>query len=404
MNLKLISALLILGISTQLTAQSKNRYQFAHSYLGIEGNQIFQSQNDPAADIPTQTVGRIVIGGTHFWNKADFYISFPVVSGTKDAQTHYTEGVITGARYLPFALRSKAPGFFVGTFWSVPSFKSGEGAYFLKHRMGFEIGINQLFAKSWSIELGSRYILNQEVEYYYSKTQSTPTRLPNFSIQLTVKKYVDFTAGLARESAQKRINKTHEKLDKQGRLSTFGFGIGFSSAFGSEEIPILQSYPFLPQKAGITLYPELGISYYLHKSDLAIRASYRSLKFGHSSYDTRFTTKSKNLGLEAFKFLLDYHGFVPFVGLGLDLSSRSTQITENILVTTDINETEFLPSLVFGWDIRPTDVEWYILRTNLRYQFPLSKQNRTTQFQILEVNFIQFVLYPGRIKANFDRS
>ena len=404
MNLKLISTLLILSISNQLSAQNKSRYQFAHSYLGVEVNQIFKSQNVDAVDIPAQTAGRIVIGGTHFWNKADFYISFPVVSGGGDAQTHYSDGVITGARYLPFALRSKAPGFFIGTFWSVPSFKSGEGAHFLKHRMGFEVGINQLFAKSWSVELGSRYIMNQELDYYYDKTQATPTQLPNFSVQLTVKKYVDFTAGLARESAQNRITKTYEKLDQQGRLSTFGFGIGFSSALGSEEIPLLKTYPFLPQKAGITLYPELGVSYYLHKPDMAIRASYRSLKFSHSAFNTRFRTKSRNLGIEAIKFFFDYHGFVPFLGLGVDLSGRSTHITEDTLVTTDMNETEFIPSLVFGWDIRPTDVEWYILRTNLRYQFPVGRQSNATQFQILEVNFIQFVFYPGRLNANFSRS
>ena len=58
--------------------------------------------------------------------------------------------------------------------------------------------------------------------------------------------------------------------------------------------------------------------------------------------------------------------------------------------------------LVFGWDIRLSEVDFLILRTNLRYTPDLGHKidGKSYTSRQIEFNFIQLVLYPQRIKAN----
>ena len=109
----------------------------------------------------------------------------------------------------------------------------------------------------------------------------------------------------------------------------------------------------------------------------------------------------KSFNLEAYKFLFDYHGFVPYVGIGVGFENISVSESDQgrSLPTTIYNKLS--PNITFGWDIRPSvKGDWWILRTNLRY-FPLlsiERQSRKLSLQHLEFNFIQFVFYPQRLK------
>jgi hypothetical protein len=54
-----------------------------------------------------------------------------------------------------------------------------------------------------------------------------------------------------------------------------------------------------------------------------------------------------------------------------------------------------------GWDIRPVRTEWWLLRTKLRYSPKLELEvtpGQSVAFDHLEFNFIQFVMYPGRLQ------
>ena len=64
------------------------------------------------------------------------------------------------------------------------------------------------------------------------------------------------------------------------------------------------------------------------------------------------------------------------------------------------NENKFAVGIIFGWDIRPTRAEWWILRTNLRYT-PVSMKvaGKKVNFDHLEFNVIQFTMFPGRLAA-----
>ena len=104
--------------------------------------------------------------------------------------------------------------------------------------------------------------------------------------------------------------------------------------------------------------------------------------------------------LEGYKFLVDYHGFAPYIGLGL---SRETLSANSSLTPkpTVKNTEQWATAIVFGWDIRSSVLgDWWLLRTNLRY-FPRLQLNygqNPLSFQHLEFNFIQFVWYPQKMK------
>jgi hypothetical protein len=56
--------------------------------------------------------------------------------------------------------------------------------------------------------------------------------------------------------------------------------------------------------------------------------------------------------------------------------------------------------ITFGWDIRPDDLQGWILRTNLRWHPNLNvnmPDGKQMKFDQLEFNFIQLVLYPERL-------
>lgn len=58
------------------------------------------------------------------------------------------------------------------------------------------------------------------------------------------------------------------------------------------------------------------------------------------------------------------------------------------------------PGIIFGWDIVPSPLETWVLRTNLRY-YPLQKVKNPTgeisRVDQFEFNIIQLVIYPNRI-------
>ncbi|MGB6037572.1 MAG: hypothetical protein WBG42_14960, partial [Cryomorphaceae bacterium] len=68
---KIFAAILVLMISVSVNGQ-KDKYKFAQTYLGAQID-AFGGSNSPE-----YMAGRFLIGGTHFWQKADFYISIPL--------------------------------------------------------------------------------------------------------------------------------------------------------------------------------------------------------------------------------------------------------------------------------------------------------------------------------------
>jgi hypothetical protein len=136
--------------------------------------------------------------------------------------------------------------------------------------------------------------------------------------------------------------------------------------------------------------------------------AFRSMKQVREDGGRKLTVQRNSLALETYKFIGDFHGFVPFIGGGINFENLNIdehEKNESFTKTKNV----FTPNITFGWDIRPAKSgEWWYLRTNLRYS-PRLKFNIKNDFislQHLEFNFIQFVIYPQRLasfKKNFKK-
>ena len=104
--------------------------------------------------------------------------------------------------------------------------------------------------------------------------------------------------------------------------------------------------------------------------------------------------------LEAFKFIGDYHGFVPFVGPYVASNNSRILETDKGETITDYRASKLGYGVVFGWDIRLSQVDYLILRTNLRYtpNLKYTKDGLDYTNNQIEFNFIQIVYYPKRHK------
>ena len=105
---------------------------------------------------------------------------------------------------------------------------------------------------------------------------------------------------------------------------------------------------------------------------------------------SRFST-----ALEGYKFQLDYHGFVPFIGPSIMLDHLVVNVNG-----TKITNVKPAIGIVFGWDIRVTQTGTSLLRTNLRYVpgHHVKVKDDKIMFDHLEFNFIQYVKFFGRAK------
>ena len=378
----------------------RDRYRMATSYLGVEG-----AWSNAFAGVPgvhsssTFGSGRINIGGIHFWSRADFYISFPVYSGAlrTGQDIWYSDGIITGGRYMPFGLRRNRPMPFLGIQWMTPKFRIGSGPTERADRFGVDGGLTTLVGKRTTIELGFRFAFNQSQQYYLSPDVSVELTAPQWGIFLGVKRYVDFTAGMSSEPAKAWVKSAFELLEKEKALSGISLQAGISASTPLRSMQLPAGAVAIPGNPA-AVHPDIGIGYYFHKSKVSLNLSLRSLQFKGDAFDYSFSHRQTHLHAEGFKVLFDYKGFSAFAGIFAGITAHRLRL--NLEESTSDSDFAFSGGVIFGWDIRPTDVDWYYLRTNLRYLPASSVSGRigSVSSPQLEVNFIQFVFFPQRYK------
>jgi hypothetical protein len=143
-------------------------------------------------------------------------------------------------------------------------------------------------------------------------------------------------------------------------------------------------------------------------------------------YQTNFGGEIKYLGPNgkinslALNSFHQHHKVRPYVGISLSsyffqhqnrnldfpngpaVSYETLSFQESFAgqATYDESSQQMAYGLTFGWDIRPNRVQSWILRTNLRW-FPrlnlALNDEASVAFANLEFNFIQLVVYPGRM-------
>lgn len=383
------------------------RHRFAQLTIGANstwriGQSEFQTNNastiQPEAFVPEGN-HRLIIGGTHFWGHADFYVAFPLIHTGENRQKGDIE---TGFRYLPWRLECTRLRPYAGFSYMIDRIAFGEGATVARHRIPVQAGLYFLH-RAHLFEVGWRQSLNNQWDYHFSQGALGSAQLPGGTINLGYKWLFDTTLGAEKNWKSGKTAYLTDTLSKLGRLNSWTLGIGPSSAFFLTKSNYLnQNLPWLGQHTGGSML-ELMIGYYYQPRDLQLSLVYRSMGSQIDAFDNSQEISRKAISLETYHFFADYHGFAPYAGVVLSADRWSVRTQLHPEVTTapfDHNSWLISPGFTAGWDIRPDELQRWYLRTGLRYFPGQSLSNSYSQMRVdqLEVNFIQLVVMPERFR------
>lgn len=384
----------------------KTRHRFAQLSLGLDsrlfsgyGSQSSFSNTSGQIEkfkLKNHAETRLIIGGTHFWGHADFYIAIPVASFGKSG---FFTSVETGAKYFPWRIERNKIRPYIGSAWLPTLFQQGQGVTLIRFKYPITTGFVFNY-KNHLIELGAGYNYDNKENYYITATASTQIKTHPYWISFGYKFMIETTVSAEKGWQNGKTKKLTDTLEMLHRLNGFTLAVGPSAAFFLKSSPHNESVaPFADNHKAAFVFPEFGLGYYLHKPDLQFNLSYRSIKSEIDAYDFSQTAKRKALTFEAFKFFADYNGFAVFAGPALSYEWLNVTETSQQQITT-VKYEGVKPGITFGWDIRPNRLQSWYLRTNLRY-FPNMNvkmpDNKNLPFDQLEFNFIQLVVFPGRI-------
>lgn len=384
----------------------KTRHRFAQLNLGIDyrffsgnGTTAFrigengQSESYTLADLHES---RFIIGGTHFWGHADFFIGIPLFS---NRDSEFRTRVETGFKIFPWRIENRKIRPYFGASWMPTKYHQGEGANQWRSRYPITSGL-VFNHKNHLLDLGIGYLPNNKWEYHISNEQSATIEAQKLWISISYKHILETTLSAEKDWLSGRTQKLTDTLASLNRLNGLTFAIGPSTAFFSRKSEHVQAVaPYADQHKASNLFMEFGMGYYLHKPDIQFNLAYRNVKSKIEAFDFQQNANRRALTLETYKFFADYHGFVPFVGPSLSVEMLKVEEMKNN-VTNSESATLVRPGLTFGWDIRPNRIQSWYLRTNLRY-FPAMNLHMSSgqkmRFDQWEFNFIQLVLFPGRM-------
>lgn len=363
--------------------------------------------NGKTTNLPHHFMPRFNVGGTHFWGHADFYVTFPLVlsfGGSAEGINNYryTEGVETGAKIFPWAMKPGRITPYVGISFQPISFKftiendayKYGGSEYSKFITPIHLGLTYTSDK-YLFNIGSRWVRDTDFEYYQSPKSSVNSSFSPLNFNISIFRYMDTDKSMATPKALDQLNKKHYVLEKEGGLSTWYWAFGPSTALQMSKSSFFQkNYPyFYNDMNNSILVPELAFGKYFYKGDFNVNAALRFMHWSKSAFDTKTKMNRFSVAVEAYKFLFDYHGFVPFIGPSIMMDHISVNANGQMQA-----ETKPALGIVLGWDIRVTQTGTSLLRTNLRYapSHYIKIDNEKLMFDHLEFNFIQFVKFFGR--------
>lgn len=274
---------------------------------------------------------------------------------------------------------------------------SGESQIQTKTKSMVEFGIGFRNPK-WYGYVTYSYVINPEVGIFLSRGASAMSSFPGHLIGFGINRMLETTAGAWSQPVQK----LDSILSERNRFGFFA-AVGPSAAFPTQKSEYLETYlAYLDQYSMPSVFPDVSVGYHFSKQDLIASLSFRPIRQIRRAYSFEQEVIRKAVSLEAYKFLGDYHGFAPFVGVGFGYEFLQLSEKDNGHSIASRNIEKWNPSLIFGWDIRPGKrADYFLLRTNLRYSpwLEIIHNSRAISLQYLEFNFIQLVVYPQRFKA-----
>lgn len=410
----IMAIMLILWLS-DVSAQDlnlKRRYSFAKSYFGVDFSYSYNLQPSYYLNEQNQIqelrrndffLPAFNFGATHFWGHADFFVSVATSSvkiGSDELSNSIKFRAITGVRIFPLAIKENSIRPYLSYKFAPIRLNQNDlsGENYRRTEVKSILGAGIAYQKPRVYAyLGYEFIPNNETNIYLSRSQTAISSFPKGMINVGVNYSIDFTRG----SYSHPIPKLDSLLRNRNTLGWF-IGIGPSSAFPTQNSSYINAlYPFLDDRAMSDIFPEITAGYHFSKHEFVISANFRPIRQVRNALAFSQKVKRNSFGIEAYKFLFDYHGFAPFLGAGLLYDNvQLIEIDNGVKISND--EFVFItPSIVFGWDIRPSRrADIWLLRTNLRYSpfLEIEKKDKKISLQYLEFNFIQAVFYPQRIK------
>ena len=399
--------------STPTNAQDwEKRHAFAKAYfgagayymptlnpgtvLGVDGN--LQSFEKAAFMTPA-----VNIGATHFWGHADFYVSITttdITFGENTIENNYRLGTFTGLRLYPYPTEVGKVRPYVGYAFSPYRYKqvNASGEEF-KHT-----AVKSMYNAGLAYQLPSAYITleygrtaNPNFDTYLSRTQTGSDAFPASMFQLGINFAIETTSPSASP-----MNKKANEIFAASNANGLFVAAGPSSAFPVQSSSyVTDSRSYLDDMRMPIIFPDFAAGYHFTKSDFIVAAASRRTIQKRSAFNYTSRLQRQSLNIEGYKFLFDYHGFVPYLGAGIGRENLELTHSENGMDLDPVTEQIWSPNIVFGWDIRPSvKGDWWILRTNLRYYptLQLDLAEGALSQQHLEFNFIQLVVYPQRLQ------
>lgn len=391
--------------------------KFAWTTLGIEmfnltggSTQYLESGLVNSLDFGPSFSPRVTIGGIHFWGHTDFYVTFPLNSiqlqSTPDElrTLEYTNGIETGARVYPWKVRPNSIRPFVGVSFrritysqedSVNDYPYGGST---KGKVIYPVQAGVSYTKEgFMFTAVAHWQRFYEFDYYLSEEQTGKVSLNPVTFNIGFIKYWDIDRYARTDKGIEQENLRHKVLAKENKLSTWYFGVGPSAGFQMSSSPLItESYPYLSTDRFVSIMPDITFGRYFSKPDINVGLSFRRFNDRLEAFDSRVEVTRNSYMIEAYNFLFNWLGFVPF--LGVTGSLEQLRVDEN-----GDESTELKPALglIAGWDIRVTKTGTSLLRTNLRYipKLHTGMDSDKMMFDHLEINFIQWVYFFGRKKA-----
>lgn len=408
--MKRILSLLSLMAALQTIAQpytvknGKTRHRFAQlevgftQYIAPQAGETQVLENGTVKNIQygNKNTTAIFIGGTHFWGHADFALTIPIAS-FGDGMKY---GVDLQAKYYPWRIEKNKLRPYVGISMNPFSYQQNDGPKVSKTYFPLMAGFNFMKGNN-QFELGAVFNYKRDFDYAISRTQLGMAKIQPFIIGATYKYTLETTGGVEKDWRNGTTAKRTKALAAAGKLNSFSLAVGPTSAFRIKSSNYLKTkYAFAGEHNYKTTL-ELGAGYYWHKPDVQANIAYRTFKSKIDAYGYHQDAKRTAITLEAYKFLFDFHGFVPFIGPSLSYENLTINEKDgnNATVTNTFKGVQ--PGITFGWDIRPDRLQAFLLRTNLRWQPNLNvtmNDGSKNALDQLEFNFIQLVIFPGRMK------
>ena len=417
----LLTIITILLISqtgySQVYTEKQSRHRFAQLNLGFDFQSSFGGStkyfdvqgNIQSLDLDNNFLPRLLIGGTHFWGHADFYIAIPVYAPTikkENQKIMALRGVETVFKYYPIRIENQKIRPYIGTSLAPFYFEQRNENFNypngpeLNHTNFPLLGGITFNSKNHLIELGFAWNYANRQDYYISRNQIEIIKTPPVYATLSYRYMLETTLGSEKDWESGKTEEVTKTLADRGRLNGFYMGAGISSVFWLNKSSYNTNVRPYIGKYSTSIMPDFTLGYYLHKPDLNIAIGYRGYGTSTNTYGSVQQLNRKSILLEATKYLFDFHGFVPFLGPNVSYENITFKETFEAQKIVNIEDNKFGYGVTFGWDIRPNRIISWILRTNLRWYpnlFLEAEPNSKISFDNLEFNFIQLIVYPNRM-------